>query len=83
MPESSASPSDVFNVVQQLVDKGANVNAITRKRMTALMYACSNGNIDVVKLLLPLSEKFAADNQGWTVSNFFIYLNNLVPHFFL
>lgn len=68
VPETCAAASDILNVVQQLVDHGANINAITRKRMTALMYAASNGNIDVVKLLLPLSDKFAVDNQGWTVS---------------
>lgn len=68
IPETCASRSHAFNVVQQLVEKGANINTITRKRMTALMYACSNGNLDIVQYLLPLSEKFAVDNQGWNVS---------------
>lgn len=65
---SSCSPSaNVSLVVEQLLEKGANVNAVTRRRMTALMYACSSGNLEVVKLLLPLSNKFATDNQGWNV----------------
>lgn len=66
-PPSCASRANVLNVVQQLLSKDVNVNAVTRKRMTPLMYACSNGNLEVVKLLLPLSNKFATDNQGWNV----------------
>lgn len=66
-PSSCSSYENVLDVVQQLVDKGANVDAVNRKRMTALMFACSTGNVEVVKLLLPLSNKFATDNQGWNV----------------
>lgn len=73
VPETCAPPNDAFTIAKQLVENGANVKAITRKRITALMYACSNGNIDIVKLLLPLSDKFAVDNQGWNVSKIIIY----------
>lgn len=66
-PSTSSTPENVLAVVKQLLEKGANVNAVTRRRMTALMYACSSGNFEVVKLLLPLSNKFATDNQGWNV----------------
>lgn len=66
-PSSCASPENVFTVVKQLINKGADVKAVNRRRMTPLMYACSSGNLEVVKLLLPLSNKFATDNQGWNV----------------
>lgn len=67
-PSTCADPKDSFEIVKYLVEKGANVNAITRKRINALMFAASSGNLQVVKFLLPLSNKFAVDNQGWTVS---------------
>lgn len=66
-PPTCAPPESVLDVVKQLIDKGADVSAITRKRMTALMFACNSGNLEVVRLLLPLSDKFATDNQGWNV----------------
>lgn len=66
-PSSCSPPEKSLDVVKQLLENGADVNALTRRRMTALMYACSNGNLEVVKLLLPLSNKFAIDNQGWNV----------------
>lgn len=78
-PSSCSSPERVLAVVKQLINKGANINAVTRRRMTALMYACSSGNLEVVKLLLPLSNKFATDNQGWNVS-FKIFLQSLFPY---
>lgn len=67
VPESSTNPAKAFEIVKCLLEKGANPKAITRKRMTALMYAASNGNLDIVKLLLPISDKFAMDNQNWNV----------------
>lgn len=66
-PQTCAPEEDVLNVVKLLADKGADVNAVNRKRITPLMYACSSGHLEVVKFLLPVSNKFATDNQGWNV----------------
>lgn len=77
-PSSCSPPERALAVVKQLIEKGANVNALTRRRMTALMYACSSGNFEAVKLLLPLFNKFATDNQGWNVR-----FNTLCVVFFL
>ena len=41
-----------LEVVQALLDKGANVNAKTEKGTTALMMASSTGQTDVVQMLL-------------------------------
>lgn len=54
-----------LEVVKLLVNNGANVKAINRKRMDALMHAACNGNLLVVEYLLPLSNKEAVDNQRW------------------
>lgn len=67
-PESTTPFSEAQKVVDLLVKHGADVNAATRKRMTPLMYAASSGNVEVVRYLLPLVNKEAVDNQGWTVS---------------
>jgi ankyrin repeat protein len=39
-------------VMQLLVDKGANVNAVNRGKSTSLHYECSNGRAEGVKILL-------------------------------
>lgn len=74
-PSTCADPKDSFEIAKYLFEKGANVNAITRKRINALMFAASSGNLEIVKFLLPLCNKFAVDNQGWTVSQLlFLFL---------
>lgn len=65
---STTSPFEkTLDIIKQLVKNGAIVKAINRKRMTALMFAASNGNLKAVEYLLPLSNKDAIDNQRWTV----------------
>lgn len=67
-PEQTSSFEQSYKIVKILVENGANVKSINRKRMTALMFAANSGNLQVVKFLLPLSDKDAVDNQRWTVS---------------
>src|SRR3989344_3541997 len=40
------------NIVQLLLDRGANVDAVSLRGHTALMMAAQWGNVDIVKLLL-------------------------------
>ncbi|KAJ8970952.1 hypothetical protein NQ317_014060 [Molorchus minor] len=65
-PKNTSPYKKSLEVIKQLVETGANVKAINRKRMTALMFASNNGNLEAVKYLLPLSDKDAEDNQKWT-----------------
>lgn len=65
--EDESTSKKVLNVVTLLLKSGADVSLIDRKRRTALMLAAHNGHLEVVKLLLPLSDIEAEDNQRWTV----------------
>nr|CAI5860872.1 unnamed protein product [Callosobruchus analis] len=65
-PNQTSSYSESMKIIQLLVDKGANVKSINHKRMTALMFAASNGHLEAVKFLLPFSNKNAA--LFWAVS---------------
>ncbi|XP_050303429.1 ankyrin repeat, SAM and basic leucine zipper domain-containing protein 1-like [Anthonomus grandis grandis] len=65
-PEYTAPFEKSFKVIKLLVDNGANVKQINRKRMDALMYAACNGNLLAVEYLLPKSAKQAVDNQKWS-----------------
>jgi ankyrin repeat protein len=51
--------------VQQLIESGVDINATDRRNLTALMWASSNGNIEIARLLI---EKGADVNahSGWT-----------------
>ncbi|XP_066144033.1 ankyrin repeat, SAM and basic leucine zipper domain-containing protein 1 [Euwallacea fornicatus] len=64
-PSYTAPYQKSFEVVKLLVEKGAVVTVINRKKMDALMYAASNGNLLVVEYLLPKANKEAVDNQRW------------------
>lgn len=66
-PSTTSPFAKTADIALQLIEKGIDVNAITRKRMTALMYAASSGNTEIVSFLLPICDKDARDNQGWTV----------------
>lgn len=62
------SATDKLRTVRLLVESGANVHEVDRKRKTVLMYAAGNSHLDVVEFLLPLCRnKEAKDNQKWTV----------------
>ncbi|KAJ8945177.1 hypothetical protein NQ314_009309 [Rhamnusium bicolor] len=65
-PKNTSPFAESLDVIKQLVEQGANVKAINRKRMTALMFAANVGNLPAVKYLLPLSNRNAEDNQRWT-----------------
>lgn len=67
-PNYTTNFSKSLQIVQKLVENGADVNKIDRKRMNALMFAASNGNMEAIKYLLPLCDKNSKDNQDWTVS---------------
>jgi ankyrin repeat protein len=50
-----------------LLDKGTDVNALTKDRLTPLHMAAQNGNLEIVQLLLSRNAKIdAVDSQGWT-----------------
>ena len=50
-----------------LLDKGAEVNAVTADGLTPLHMAAQNGNLDIIKLLLERGAKIdAIDSKGWT-----------------
>lgn len=71
-PEFRATYEESSKVIQFLINKGVDVNAKNRKRMNALMFAASNGNLDAVELLFPLMDPKEEDNQNWDVSNTFL-----------
>lgn len=43
---------DCIDTVRRLIDYGASVFAVDRKKMTPLMYAALRGNVDIAALLL-------------------------------
>jgi len=56
-----------IDVAKYLLDKGADVNAVTTDGLTPLHMAAQNGNIDMTKLLLQRGAKInALDARGWT-----------------
>lgn len=67
-PKITSSYEDSLLVVRQLLKNKADANAKTRRRETALMFAAMNGNCSIIKELLPYCDRYAEDNQGWTVS---------------
>jgi ankyrin repeat protein len=56
-----------LDVAKYLLDKGADVNAVTTDGLTPLHMASQNGNIEMTKLLLERGAKInALDAKGWT-----------------
>ncbi|KAK4881050.1 hypothetical protein RN001_004369 [Aquatica leii] len=64
-PETTSSFETCLGIVEELLLHGVDVNAITRKRETALMFAAGIGNVGVVRRLLTCCNIFAEDNRGW------------------
>ncbi|XP_044757548.1 ankyrin repeat, SAM and basic leucine zipper domain-containing protein 1-like [Coccinella septempunctata] len=75
-PVSKAAFEESSRVIQFLLDKGVDVNAKNRKRMNALMFAASNGNLNAVELLLPLVDLNEEDNQSWDALFWAVYGGN-------
>ncbi|KAK7426549.1 hypothetical protein QQZ08_007008 [Neonectria magnoliae] len=56
-----------INIVNVLLEKGANIAVASENGWTPLNMASSNGHVEVVKLLLEKGANTAvADNNGWT-----------------
>jgi ankyrin repeat protein len=55
------------DVATYVLDRGADVNAVTTDGLTALHMAAQNGNIAIVTLLLERGAKIdAVDSKGWS-----------------
>ncbi|KAL3276688.1 hypothetical protein HHI36_012058 [Cryptolaemus montrouzieri] len=66
-PETTTPFEESCKVIELLLDMGVNPKIINRKRMTALMFAANNGNLEALELLFPVSDCKAEDNQNWNV----------------
>lgn len=75
-PLSTASFEESSEVIKFLIDIGVDVTSKNRKRMNALMFAASNGNINAVELLLPLVDLTEEDNQNWDALFWAVYSGN-------
>ena len=59
------------HIIELLIDRGANVNAVTKRDQTALMFASYKGNVDaVIDLLKAGADADAADLDGHTALMF-------------
>ncbi|CAG9862166.1 unnamed protein product [Phyllotreta striolata] len=76
-PKETSPYEHSLQVARYLVEHGAKVKTIDRKRITPLMFASNAGNLLLVKYLLPISDKQAQDNQKWTAL-FWAVSNNQV-----
>ncbi|KAJ5933712.1 hypothetical protein N7454_006041 [Penicillium verhagenii] len=66
-PVGIASFKGNKEVVQLLLDKGAEINAVTRDRTTPLFMACSEGHLPTVQLLLERGACInIAQDHGWS-----------------
>ena len=56
-----------YEMVQEIIDHGADVNATNRNNHTALMLACGKGHVDAIHILLKAgSDTNIAHKDGWT-----------------
>lgn len=60
-----------------LVENGAELEKVDRKRMTAFLFAASSGNTLLIEYLMPMVNIFVEDNQGWSAL-FWAVTNNHV-----
>lgn len=62
---SKADSEEVLKIVKILVNESTNIRVSNSYGVTALMFACSSGHIEVVKYLLSLNDAYdARDNDG-------------------
>ena len=60
--------------LQAIINYGANVNATNKENMTALMYACSRGNVETINVLLNAgANPVIADTKGFTCIHYAVY----------
>ncbi|KAJ5426965.1 hypothetical protein N7465_002035 [Penicillium sp. CMV-2018d] len=70
IPLFAASEGGFLDIVQLLIQKGADIGASDGFRETPLYIACENGHIEVVRLLLEKGADVHHSNQlGWTPVN--------------
>ncbi|KAJ5931664.1 hypothetical protein N7516_006153 [Penicillium verrucosum] len=70
IPLFAASKGGFLDIVQLLIQKGADIGASNSFRETSLYIACENGHIEVVRLLLDKGADVHHPNQfGWTPVN--------------
>ncbi|OQD68299.1 hypothetical protein PENPOL_c003G10753 [Penicillium polonicum] len=70
IPLFAASEGGFLDIVQLLIQKGADIDAFDGFRETPLYIACENGHIEVVRLLLDKGADVHHRNQfGWTPVN--------------
>ncbi|KAK1734262.1 ankyrin repeat domain-containing protein [Skeletonema marinoi] len=71
-----ASKKGHVDVVRQLIESGATVNAKDNGENTPLHWACSNGHMDVAKLLIENGAEFnAKNNEGITPLDLAVEMN--------
>lgn len=70
IPLLAASQGGFLDIVQLLIQRGADIGASDSFRETPLYIACENGHIEVVRLLLDKGADVHHHNQfGWTPVN--------------
>ena len=51
-PLMEAAQEGHIDIVKYLINKGANIHAVTNTMDTALTYACANGHTNIAELLI-------------------------------
>lgn len=64
-PKSTSSFDNSTKIIECLLNLKVDPNVVNRKRMNALMFAANNGNLEAVKILAPVTNLQAQDNQNW------------------
>ena len=68
---AAANPTADTGILEQLIEKGANVQAADNTGKTALMYAAEGGDIGKVRLLLAAGANASVQTQdGKTAADF-------------